>query len=116
MKPSKLYLRDYNILFPEERKRKDEYRDQASEIDILKIKPTEYYPLAVRHNISLFPNNHIELFGMKAKTNFAELNAAFLSLINKPGCLERDVLYFIYHTPAYHIVAGILKDRFDHLG
>lgn len=112
MKPSKLYSRDYNLLLSEEKKKKAEYLRQITEVDILKIKPMEYYPHAVRHNLSLFPNNHIELLGMKEETNIAELNADFLSLIEKAGCLERDVLNFINHTPAYHIVAGILKDRF----
>ena len=112
MKPSKLYRRDYTVLSSDEEKKKKEYLKQTSEVDILNIKPMEYYPLAVRHNISLFPNNYIELRGIKEQTDISELNANFLQIITKDGCLERDVLNFINHTPAYHIVAGILKDRF----
>ena len=110
--PSKLYSRDYTILFPEEIEKKIEYVQRHTNPDLLSIKPMEYYPLAVRHNLSLFPNNHIELLGMKEAGNIAGLNEAFLRLISDDNCLERDVLNFINHTPAYHIVASMLKDRF----
>lgn len=112
MKPSGLYTRDYNILTADEIKRKEEYLKQTTQVDILSIKPMECYPLAVRHNLSLFPNNHIELYGMKEESDISALNAKFLELINKGSCLERDVLNFINKTPAYHIVGSILKDRF----
>ena len=49
---------------------------------------------------------------IKEKYNIAEINTSFLHLIDKVGCLERDVLNFINNTPAYHIVASILKNRF----
>lgn len=112
MKPSRLYARDYTVLTPDEVKKKKEYQKQATEVDILNIKPMEYYPLAVRHNLSLFPNNHIDLLGMKEQSNIPKLNVDFLQLIKKEGCLEREVLNFINQTPAYHIVGSILKDRF----
>ena len=54
MKPSKLYSRDYNLLLSEEKKKKAEYLRQITEVDILKIKPMEYYPHAVRHNLDMF--------------------------------------------------------------
>lgn len=113
MKPSRLYSRDYNILTMDEIERKEEYQKQRMQVDILSIKPMEYYPLAVRHNLSLFPNNHIELYGMREESDIPALNAKFLELINKESCLERDVLNFINQTPAYHIVGSILKDRFS---
>ena len=112
MKPSRVYARDYTLLTADETEKKIEYQKQITEVDILNIKPMEYYPLAVRHNVSLFPNNHIELLGMKEQDDIPALNSAFLHLIEKEGCLEREVLNFINQTPAYHIVGSILKDRF----
>lgn len=112
MKPSGLYQRDYNTLTMDEIERKKEYITHTTQVDILNIKPMEYYPLAVRHNLSLFPNNHIELLGMKEESNIHTLNDDFLKLIEKKDCLEQDVLRFINKTPAYHIVGSILKDRF----
>jgi hypothetical protein len=112
MKPSRLYSRDYTQLTNDEATKKTEFLHRTEVIDIFNTRPMEYYPLAVRHNLSLFPNNHIELYGLKQETNIAELNAAFLQLISNEDCLEREVLNFINHKPAYHIVASILKDRF----
>lgn len=112
MRPSKLFNRDFKSLSEAEKIKKREYVEQCKNIDLLNIKPMEYYPLAVRHNISLFPNNHIELYGIKENFNLTELNKSFLALIEKEGCLERDVLNYINNTPAYHIVGSILQDRF----
>lgn len=112
MKPSSLYSRDYTTLTVDETKKKEEYLRCTDVIDVLNIKPINSYPLAVRHNISLFPNNYIELMGIKAMYNIQKINSDFLKLISNEGCLEREVLNFINHTPAYHIVASILKDRF----
>lgn len=112
MKPSRLYERDYSILTGEDEKKKNEYLHQLSNRDLLNIKPVDYFPLAVRHNMSMFPNNHIELQGMKDQRSISSLNDAFLKLIEKEGCLEREVLNFINQTPAYHIVASVLKNRY----
>lgn len=112
MKPSKLYTRDYTVLSADEIMKKEEYQKQTAQVDILNIKPMECYPLAVRHNLALFPNNHIELLGMKEESNIHALNEGFLQLIEKEGCLEQEVLNYINQTPAYHIVGSILKDRF----
>lgn len=112
MKPSKLHSRDYFLLSDDEAKKKDEYIHQLSGLDIFNLKPMDYYPLAVRHHLSLFPNNHIELLGLKEQFNLIEQNKAFFHLIETEGCLERNVLNFINQTPAYHIVGSILKDRF----
>ncbi|HHT15450.1 MAG TPA: DUF4263 domain-containing protein [Clostridiales bacterium] len=112
MKPSGLYKRDYNILTLDEKKLKKEYLQRKSETSLSVRKAMKIPSVAVRHNISLFPNNHIELNGIKEETDIAKLNAAFLQLISKEGCPEQEVLNFINNTPAYHIVASILIDRF----
>lgn len=110
MKPGKLYSVDYTKLTPEEMEKKEEY--SLSRRSLSTLKPMNYYPLAVRHHISLFPNNHIELMGIKSMSNIQRINSDFLKLISKDDCIERDVLNFINHTPAYHIVGSILTDRF----
>ncbi len=112
MKPTSLYKRDYTVLSDDEKKMKEEYKHQISECNIFKITTPHEIPLPIRHNLSLFPNNHIELMGMKEETDISKLNNEFLEIISKEGCLERDVLNFINNRPAYHIVGSILKDRF----
>lgn len=67
------------------------------------------YPEAVRHYDSLFPNNHVEVFDFQNAGNMEQLNEEFYALIHNANTNERDVLRFINHKPAYHIIAGIFK-------
>ena len=67
------------------------------------------YPVAVRHYESLFPNNHVELFDFQKEGNIEQLNEEFCALIHDANTNERDVLRFINHRPAYHIIAGVFK-------
>lgn len=67
------------------------------------------YPEAVRHFESLFPNNHVELFDFHNTGNMELLNEEFCKLIHNPETKERDVLRFINHRPAYHIIGGVFK-------
>ena len=113
MKPGRLYERDFNKLTEEEKAFKEEKKTSAG--SILLTKPSNYYPAAVRHNLSMFPNNHLELMAIKEEADIVALNTEFHNLISEDGCLERDVLNFINQTPAYHIIGSILHDRF-HFG
>ena len=74
------------------------------------------YPEAVRHYDSLFPNNHVEVFDFQNAGNMEMLNEEFYDLIHNPNTNERDILRFINHKPAYHIIAGVFKcfPRFGH--
>ncbi len=74
------------------------------------------YSEAVRHYESLFPNNHIEVFDFQNNGNTEILNKKFYTLVHNPNTNERDILKFINHTPAYHIISGIFKcfDNFGH--
>ena len=75
-----------------------------------KINHYNDYPEAVKHYLSLFPNNHIYLHDMKAKRDLHIVNEAFNSLIHSVGTNEQDVLRFINHTPqAYHIIGSIFN-------
>ena len=57
----------------------------------------------------MFPNNHIELFDFQNEGNMEQLNEEFCALIHDANSSERDVLRFINHRPAYHIIAGVFK-------
>ena len=67
------------------------------------------YPEAVRHYNSLFPNNHVEVFDFQNAGNMEILTEEFCDLIHNPCTNERDILRFINHKPAYHIIAGVFK-------
>lgn len=66
-----------------------------------------FYPPAIRHYNSLFPNNHIELIDFRLETiglkpEVMKLLEAFKTLIHAPNTNEQDILKFINHTPAFH--------------
>ena len=108
MKPSKLYPADYFTLSRNNQKILNDYNNRPIGI----IQKSVILPLEIRHYLSLFPNNHLDLRGIREAQDLEKLNDTFLQLINTDGCLERDVLKFINDTPAYHIVGSILVDRF----
>ena len=74
-----------------------------------KINHRRLYPAAVRHYDSLFPNNHIELFDFQNEGNMEQLNEEFCALIHDANTNGRNVLRFINHRPAYHIIAVYLS-------
>lgn len=113
MKPSKLYERNFFMLSDEEESEKSAYLKSIEKIDIPCLKPYSELSLAVRHSLSLFPNNIVVLQDEKNNYDLESLNSKFYALIHTDGALERDVLNFINHTPAYYIPCGILMDRFQ---
>jgi len=113
MKPSKLYSRDFFILDHEESKLEEKYNAAVSSLDLSSLIAYNDIPNAVRQNMSLFPNNLVVLHDLKKTCDLSGINAKFNHIIHQDGALERDVLNFINKTPAYHIVCGILMDRFQ---
>lgn len=66
------------------------------------------YPEAVKHYLSLFPNNHMCLYDMKENVDLHKINEAFYSTVHNPETNEQDILRFINHVPkAYHIIGSV---------
>lgn len=110
----RLYERDFRSVFPEE---KQEYErilnEERRSVPYGKINLYDRYPEAIKHNLSLFPNNHIDLYEMKKSKDIHSINMRFKELIHKGKITERDILKFINHDPqAYHIIASIFE-RFN---
>ncbi len=118
----KLYQIDYTIVSDEDNKICHELKEK--EIVYLDGKPTKIrrplnreYPKAVRHNLSLFPNNFIDAVDLVSdKDRLTELLARFEGIINDTLITERNVLDFIKNNESYFIVGSILKKeyRFGH--
>lgn len=117
----KLYDTDYKTISPEN----SEIWKQLKEKEIVYYdgKPTRVrkslytqYPQAVRHNISLFPNNFLDRLELKTSEASLKITASkFRELINKTATTERDILNFITTEKAYFIIGSILNDfRFGH--
>ncbi len=109
----KLYERDY-IKSPPTTQELEAYQkiresEKTNNRGFGRINLRRDYPESIRHDESLFPNNHIELFDFQRSGLMESLTEDFYNLIHSSDSNERDVLRFINHTPAYFIVAGILE-------
>lgn len=103
--------RDYRYITTAE---KEEYERILAQDDdgrkFGKINRYNDYSEAVKHYLSLFPNNHIYLNDMKAKRDLHAINEAFLTLVHNSQSNEQDILRFINHDPqAYHIIGSIFE-------
>lgn len=101
--------RDYKIITAEER---NEYETMLTsgqtKARFGRVNNYNQYSEAVRHYLSLFPNNHISLYDMKKSRSLHEINREFYSLIHDEETNEQDILRFINHDPrAYHIIGSM---------
>lgn len=83
----------------------------------IKIKASAYskYPEAVRHNLSLFPNNHLDTVPLCDGSYIPILIEDFKNLIDIDTIGERQVLNHIRDNNAYPIVASVLRNfNFGH--
>lgn len=72
------------------------------------------YPLAIRHYLSLFPNNHIDVFALNDfNEKYRNILDKFISLINNKETSERDILKFIKANEAYYIICSILRKNYN---
>lgn len=73
------------------------------------------YPRAVRHYLSLFPNQYLDIVELKDEAPLRATLAEFRTLLGSPDVSERAILNFIRTKKAYFIVGGLLKAYF-HFG
>jgi len=73
------------------------------------------YPKAVRHFMSLFPNNYLDIVDLKQERKPHKILFEFRSLLNTPNVSERALINFIRNKGAFFIIASILKDNY-HFG
>lgn len=107
-----LYKRDFlSGLTPQEESIRNTFFQQNHYTNIRSICSDRDLPEAVRHYYSLFPNHHIDLFEWSKSANLDQLNDAFHSLITDSNTGERQILHFINHTPAFHIIVSLIFAR-----
>lgn len=118
----KLYDTDYNTISPddneiwEQLKEKEIVYDNNGKPTMIRKSLRNQYPQAVRHYISLFPNNFLD--AVELRTNEASMTVVateFSKLILDSETTERDILNFITSNKAYFIIGSKLNDfRFGH--
>ena len=105
--------RDYTKIIEQDMNEYEKIKDnEAIYDDVIKLSTNNYnlYPESVRHYLSLFPNNHIDLFDCQKNMNMKEINDSFRKLIHDDECTERAILSFINHERnAFYIIGAIFK-------
>lgn len=109
----KLYNRDFNQLKDSELRDWDSIKKK----EIVNSKNTAFrtscyhlYPEAVRHHLSLFPNNHLDPLILRKKDQLRLQVQKFIELLNNESNGEREILNHIKVNEAYFIVGSILSN------
>ncbi|EKY24913.1 hypothetical protein HMPREF0369_00320 [Anaerostipes hadrus ATCC 29173 = JCM 17467] len=67
------------------------------------------YPKAVRHCLSLFPNNYLDINNLQNEELLKEKNQEFSKIISDNECIERNITKYINKNDGFHIIGSILK-------
>ena len=107
---SGLYNRNYFVLTEEEIKERERL-DAESCIPGFNFRRSCYhdYPKAVRHNMSLFPNNFIDIVDLSNNCLLQKECDEFKTMIENRGNTELSIKRFIQNNGYYHIPASLLK-------
>ena len=115
----KLYSRDYTELTPSEKEKWQSLRQEevVGKLGNQEIRRSRFhdYPKAVRHFLSLFPNNYLDIVELKDEERLKSQLDRFRQLIDSAEATERKMLHFIKQEGAYFIIGSILKPYF-HFG
>lgn len=114
----KLYDRDYTKLTADE---ETIWKLQCEKEVVVKFGTSEFrqshslfdYPKAVRHFISFFPNNYLDIVELRDETGLKSKLDQFRRLIDSDDTSERGILNFNNQNHAYFIIGSILKKYFD---
>jgi Domain of unknown function (DUF4263) len=113
-----IFGRDYNTITIAEqaewgRVKYEELIDK-SRPDGIRLNKYSEYPKAVRHYLSLFPNNLLDSFELSEDRNeLAKVIIEFQGLLNSSAVFgEREILSFIKQKKAYFLIGAILQKGF----
>ncbi|MGK7380028.1 Shedu anti-phage system protein SduA domain-containing protein [Planococcus sp. 1R117A] len=67
------------------------------------------YPKAVRHYLTLFPNNYLDIEDLKKEEELSNIVQQFKQKADEKDSNERTILNFIKENKAYFIIGSILK-------
>lgn len=114
-----LYKRDYFTLTTDEKAEweslKQKEIDRKSGLSIRKSSFLDY-PKAVRHNLSLFPNNYLDIMELGDTKRLEGLIEGFGQILDSEAITERDILNYIKQNEAYIIIGSILKSYYQTFG
>lgn len=107
-----LFDRDYTKLTAEEVQEKEKIDADYGHVAGARFGRRNFfykYPKAVRHNMSLFPNNYMDIQMLKDSSELEKQCDGFETLLNNTAITELDIKRYIQNNKYYHIVASIFK-------
>lgn len=104
---SGLYNRDYCVLSSNELPEKKRIDDECKVGIIFKKNPFLLYPKAVRHNMSIFPNNYLDIAEIQDKERIKEVCEKYNELLGNGSINELSIKRFIQDNSYYFIPASI---------
>lgn len=109
-----LYNEDYSFLTKNEQILKQEIDKEATMYGkfINSRILNEKYTKKMRHNISLFPNNLLDIKDLSNEKNIEALNTRYEKILCDTNCTELDLKNEIQTNMSYHIVGSLLDDYY----
>lgn len=114
-----LYERNFKCLNEDEVSVFEKLKDQEKVVingkksDTIRRSLYTSYPTAVRHYLSLFPNNFLDSLELKNESDLLDVKIQkFSLLLDNNQISERHILSFIKENKAYFIIGSILKHKF----
>jgi len=116
----RLYQRDFCILTPDEQEewkaiKKKEIVSKSGNFELRKSSFLDY-PKAVRHYLSLFPNNYLDILELQETDRLTSLVEGFVKLLDLKETKERDIINFVKQNQAFFIIGSLLKYRYSEFG
>jgi len=115
-----LYERDYNILTPYEKKEWSSIKKKkiVGKFGRFSIQKNLFrdYPKAVRHYLSLFPNNYLDIVELQDKERLIDLIEGFGRILDSEETKERDIIHYLRKKEAFFIIGSLLKSYYSKFG
>lgn len=105
-----LFDRDYKKLTAEEMQEKEKIDAEGGHVIGAKLGRRNFfhkYSKAVRHNMSLFPNNYMDIMLLKDSAELTKQCDGFEELLNDKNITELNIKRYIQNNGYYHIPASI---------
>lgn len=109
----KLYDRDYTVLTEEELMYLAKIQKTDGERKFGRKNSIREYPPAIRHYMSLFPNNYLDFVELTENPSLGQIVEAFRELIEDESVGEREILKWFKETRAYFIIGSIMKANYS---
>lgn len=106
---SGLYDRDYLTLLPSEIEERDKLNKKYHSFKVGLCVPFLEYPKAVRHNLSLFPNNYLDIAELRDAEKIKETCKKYKDLLSDVSINELSIKRFIQDNRFYYIPASIFS-------